>query len=173
MHFLPKKHCFYPKRHFLWPKISKKKCVNRDKSSNFRPSPNFSAGATRASVQLLPPCRRPTSSCLCHLPHFGINLRKKKTSKQSSYIQKGSLFQLCSPKVACLQSNKMQNITPAPEFALEMLVSSIHRGLLCRQQRISDIKRKKTCTYHKTRCALHMDELQICKSSLSVFFFCH
>ena len=24
MHFLPKKHCFYPKRHFLCPKISKK-----------------------------------------------------------------------------------------------------------------------------------------------------
>ena len=24
VHFLPKKHCFYPKRHFLCPKISKK-----------------------------------------------------------------------------------------------------------------------------------------------------
>ena len=32
VHFLPKKHCFYPKRHFFCPNISKKKCVNRDKS---------------------------------------------------------------------------------------------------------------------------------------------
>ena len=50
---------FDPKRHFCCPKISKK-CVNRDKlahvwASNFCPNPNFSAGAARAPMQLLPP----------------------------------------------------------------------------------------------------------------------
>ena len=65
VHFLLKKHYFWPKKYFICPKISKK-CVNRDKSKNhdkivyvraynFRPSPNFSAKSLGTFVQLLPP----------------------------------------------------------------------------------------------------------------------
>ena len=57
--FLPKKALFMPKD--LQKKVRKsRQILTRDKiayvrASNFRPSPNFSAGATRALVQLLPP----------------------------------------------------------------------------------------------------------------------
>ena len=65
MHFLPKKHCFWPKKAPFLPKDLQKvrksrQILIRDKiayvrAQNFRPSQNFSAGATRAPAQLLPP----------------------------------------------------------------------------------------------------------------------
>ena len=67
MHFLPKKHCFWPKKALFLPKDLQKvrksrQILIRNKmayvwAENFRLSPNFLAGATRAPVQLLPPCR--------------------------------------------------------------------------------------------------------------------
>ena len=66
MHFLPKKHCFWPKKAFFLPKDLQKvrksrQILIRDKIAyvraySFRSSPNFSAGAPRAPAQLLPPC---------------------------------------------------------------------------------------------------------------------
>ena len=58
--FLPKKALFMPKD--LQKKARKsRQILIRDKiayvqAQNFRPSTNFSAGATRAPAQLLPPC---------------------------------------------------------------------------------------------------------------------
>ena len=66
MHFLPKKHCFWPKKALFLPKDLQKvrksqQILIRDKIAYVRaqifcPNPNFSAGATRAPVQLLPRC---------------------------------------------------------------------------------------------------------------------
>ena len=65
MHFLPKKHCFWPKKALFLPKDLQKVRKSRQilicdkiayvQALNFRPIPNFSAGATRAPAQLLPP----------------------------------------------------------------------------------------------------------------------
>ena len=58
VHFLPKKHCFWPKKSTFFAKKYPKSAyieTNRNIATK-SPSPNFSAEALRTFAQLLPPC---------------------------------------------------------------------------------------------------------------------